>query len=123
MPSDNAKKLEWIKAINRETLPKRVFVCSEHFLDGVPTDRNPYPKVKMVYETKQNTRSTKTAKQNTDFNVKKRKLLEADELSDIGDVLGSSILSTTSRDETEKYPEVMCSFNVVPNPTTCTLTM
>ena len=121
MPSDNAKKLEWTKAINRQTLPKRVFVCSEHFLDGEPTDRNPYPKVKMGYETKQ-TPGRRKLQKITDFNVKKLKLLEADELSDFGDVLESSILSTTSQDETENYPEVTCSFNVVPNPTTCTST-
>jgi hypothetical protein len=52
MPSEGPIRLEWIKAINRKTFPKKVFVCSEHFLDGMPTDRNPFPKLKMGYETK-----------------------------------------------------------------------
>jgi len=43
MPSKESIRLEWNKALNRKELPKKVFVCSEHFIDGKPTDRNPYP--------------------------------------------------------------------------------
>ena len=39
MPSKESIRLEWIKALNRKELPKKVFVCSEHFIDGKPTDR------------------------------------------------------------------------------------
>ena len=52
MPSKESIRLEWIKALNRKELPKKVFVCSEHFIDGKPTDRNPYPKLKLGYEIK-----------------------------------------------------------------------
>ena len=31
---------------------KKVYVCSEHFLDGMPTQRNPFPKLKLGYERK-----------------------------------------------------------------------
>ena len=30
MPSKESIRLEWIKALNRKELPKKVFVCSEH---------------------------------------------------------------------------------------------
>jgi hypothetical protein len=48
MPSEGPIRLEWINAINRKTLPRKVFVCSEHFLDGMPTDRNPFPKLTSI---------------------------------------------------------------------------
>jgi hypothetical protein len=47
MPTDELTKLEWIKAINRKILPKKVYACSEHFLDGMPTQRNPFPNLKL----------------------------------------------------------------------------
>jgi nicotinic acid mononucleotide adenylyltransferase len=34
-------RLQWANTLNRKSLPKQVFACSEHFLDGKPTERNP----------------------------------------------------------------------------------
>ncbi|XP_021360546.1 uncharacterized protein LOC110455005 isoform X1 [Mizuhopecten yessoensis] len=51
LPSADEMRLEWIKAINRETLPKHVYVCSEHFVEGKPTRENPYPALNLGYET------------------------------------------------------------------------
>ena len=45
-------RLEWQKAINRDQLPKTVFVCLLHFIDGRPTERNPTPQLQMGYENK-----------------------------------------------------------------------
>ena len=64
MPSKTPAKLEWIKALNRQSLPKQVFVCSEHFIDGRPTDRNPYPKLKMGYECKKTPGRRKLVRKN-----------------------------------------------------------
>jgi hypothetical protein len=33
-------------------LPKKVYACSEHFLHGMPTQRNPFPNLKLWYERK-----------------------------------------------------------------------
>ena len=74
--------LEWIKALNRKELPKKVFVCSEHFIDGKPTDRNPYPKLKLGYEIKATPGRRKTLRQ--DSAVKKRKLNNDRSDSDMG---------------------------------------
>ena len=43
MPSKESIRLRWANALNRKSLPKQVFVCSEHYLDGKPTERNPIP--------------------------------------------------------------------------------
>lgn len=50
MPSDEPSRLAWTKAINRQVLPKQVYVCSEHFLDDKPSERNQYPKLKLGYD-------------------------------------------------------------------------
>jgi hypothetical protein len=34
-------RLQWANILNRKSLSKQVFACSEHFLDGKPTERNP----------------------------------------------------------------------------------
>ena len=34
MPSKESIRLRWANALNRKSLPKQVFVCSEFFLDG-----------------------------------------------------------------------------------------
>ena len=31
LPTDTTLKSQWVKAINRESLPKTVYVCSDHF--------------------------------------------------------------------------------------------
>jgi hypothetical protein len=77
MPSEGPIRLEWIKAINRKTLPKKVFACSEHFLDGMPTDRNPFPKLKMGYETKGTPGRRKIQKH--EGSVKKRQLNDSND--------------------------------------------
>lgn len=48
--TDAEARLEWIKAINRETLPRQVNVCSDHFVDGKPTKENPNPTENLGYE-------------------------------------------------------------------------
>ena len=48
----------WIKLINRQKIGKRQYwepskdsrVCSDHFVDGLPSEDNPYPTQKMGYE-------------------------------------------------------------------------
>ena len=45
MPAHGPTRLQWIKTINGKTLPKKVFVYSKHFVDGIPTERNPFPKL------------------------------------------------------------------------------
>ena len=41
MPSNESMRLPWANTLNRKSLSKQVFACSEHFLDGKPTERNP----------------------------------------------------------------------------------
>jgi hypothetical protein len=41
MPSKESMRLQWANTLNRKSLSKQVFACSEHFLDGKPTERNP----------------------------------------------------------------------------------
>ena len=43
-------RLQWLKALNRQSAPKRVIVCSLHFLDGKPTVKNPYPQLNLGYK-------------------------------------------------------------------------
>jgi hypothetical protein len=52
MSSKESIRLQWANALNRKSLPKQVFVCSEHVLDGKPTERNPIPQLKLGYEKK-----------------------------------------------------------------------
>ncbi|XP_071170860.1 uncharacterized protein [Mytilus edulis] len=110
MPSDCQIRAEWTKAINRKTLPKTVFVCSEHFLDGLPTERNPFPKLKMGYERKVTPGRRKIHKHDSD--VKKRKLIDCDDDNSDFEELDLSLEVTD-----QSLPEAVCSFNVV-NPTT-----
>ncbi|VDI19094.1 Hypothetical predicted protein [Mytilus galloprovincialis] len=113
MPSKELIRLEWIKALNRKDLPKNVYVCSEHFIDGKPTDRNPSPKLKMGYENKTTPGRRKILKHQ--LSVKKRKLETGDSDSD----MEITELDTTLESEPgastpyEKLPEAICSFNVI----------
>ena len=52
MPSKEPKRLQWASALHRKSLPKQVFACSEHFLEGKPTERIPIPQLKLRYEKK-----------------------------------------------------------------------
>ena len=122
MPSKESIRLEWIKALNRKELPKKVFVCSEHFIDGKPTDRNPYPKLKLGNEIKATPGRRKTLRQ--DSAVKKRKLNDDSSDSDMGISEFDSTLENepgTSASSDSKLPEIFCSFNVVESATTDTV--
>ena len=51
------KKERWIRCVKRVSKEKRPWypyrsdrVCSEHFVDGIPTEKNPDPTVNMGYE-------------------------------------------------------------------------
>ena len=122
MPSKEYVRLEWIKALNGKELPKKVFVCSEHFIDGKPTDRNPYPKLKLGYEIKATPGRRKTLRQ--DSAVKKRKLNDDSSDSDMGISEFDSTLENepgTSASSDSKLPEAFCTFNVVESATTGTI--
>lgn len=110
MPSEGPIRLEWIKAINRKKLPKNVFVCSEHFLDGMPTDRNPFPKLKMGYETKCTPGRRKIQKH--DGSVKKRNLNDSNDQFEQHDDL--------ENEQIHSSPVASCSYSVPT--TTCTAT-
>ena len=112
MPSDELTKLEWIKAINRKTLPKHVYVCSEHFLDGSPTKRNPFPKLKLGYDSKVTPGRRKLARRETA--VKKLKLSYENDSGDdnVSDSTGLKALDISVNNDNETYPEATCSFNV-----------
>lgn len=43
IPKEENERLKWQRALHRNDLPKNVFVCSTHFIDGRPTARNPTP--------------------------------------------------------------------------------
>ena len=53
----HAMRLQWANTLNRKSLPKQVFACSEHFLDGKPTERNPIPVILFLHlqDIKRNT--------------------------------------------------------------------
>ncbi|XP_021377683.1 uncharacterized protein LOC110465879 [Mizuhopecten yessoensis] len=51
LPSDEEVKREWVAALHRKDLPKNVCVCSQHFIDGRPTEQNPAPKINLGYDT------------------------------------------------------------------------
>ena len=57
MPSNESMRLQWANTLNRKSLSKQVFACSEHFLDGKPTERNPIPVILFLHlqDIKQNT--------------------------------------------------------------------
>ena len=55
------KREAWIKLLKRVTADNKEWkpcgndrVCSEHFVDGIPTVENPNPTLKLGYELKQN---------------------------------------------------------------------
>ena len=120
MPSKEYIRLEWIKALNRKELPKKVFVCSEQ--NGKPTDRNPYPKLKLGYELRANPGRRKILRQYSA--VKKRKLNDDSSDSDMEITEFDSTLESeqgTSASSDSKLPEAFCTFNVVESATTGTI--
>jgi len=110
MPSAEPAKLEWIKAINRKTLSKRVFVCSEHFVDGKPTERNPYPKLKLGYENKATPGRRKLLRKHLDS--KKPRIDIADQLDDDNSIQSESRCANSDICEDDILPEAICDINV-----------
>ena len=62
-PSKNSYRVKWIEAMRRVNAEKSVWkpcqsdrVCSVHFVDGVPTEQNPYPTWQLGYEITVSTR-------------------------------------------------------------------
>ena len=60
MKRDKEKRELWIKLMKRETVKRTAWqpkdsdrVCSEHFVDGIPTCKNPNPSLKLGYELNQ----------------------------------------------------------------------
>ena len=54
------KRREWISRMKRETAKKLPWtprpsdrVCSEHFVDGIPTPENPFPFLKLGYSAQE----------------------------------------------------------------------
>ena len=57
---NNHRRQEWIKLMRRVKADKSAWtpggndrVCSDHFVDGIPTVENPYPSLKLGYEVKE----------------------------------------------------------------------
>ena len=100
-------QLQWANALNRKSLPKQVMVCSEIFLDGKSTERNPIPQLKLGYEKK-----TTPGENLWDVNpkVKNEKLIKEENSAGI---YSSDTVSTSSGHKTEHLPEAICEFNVL----------
>ena len=108
MPSKESIRLQWAKALNRKSLSKQVFVCSEKKLDGKPTERNQIPQLKLGYEKKATPGRRKLMRHEPES--KKRKLIQ--EVSGAGIYSGDTV-STSSGHKTEHLPEAICEFNVL----------
>jgi hypothetical protein len=93
-------RLQWANALNRKSPPKQVFACSEHFLDGKSTERNPIPQLKQGYEKKTTPGRRKLMRHEPES--KKRKLIQ--EESSAGIYSGDNV-STSSGHKTEHLPE------------------
>ncbi|KAK0141139.1 hypothetical protein N1851_021880 [Merluccius polli] len=50
MPKDETKTRAWLAALKLKNPPKRVYVCSYHFIDRKPTELNPNPELFLGYE-------------------------------------------------------------------------
>ncbi|CAG2243571.1 unnamed protein product [Mytilus edulis] len=89
MPSDELTKLEWIKA-----------------------KRNPFPKLKLGYDSKVTPGRRKLARRETA--VKKLKLSYENDSDDdnVSDSTGFEALDISVNNDNETYPEATCSFNV-----------
>ncbi|CAC5380854.1 unnamed protein product [Mytilus coruscus] len=112
MPANETKRLQWIKALNRKTLPKHVFVCSDHFLDGAPTEQNPFPKLNLGYESQRTPGRRKLSRQEPESRKRKRLLEESSSTETSVD-----INQTEGPSNSELLPEAFCDFNVVNSPT------
>ena len=50
MPRKEERRLAWLAALRLKYPPKRVFVCSFHFVDKKPTDLHPDPELYLGYD-------------------------------------------------------------------------
>ncbi|XP_077055280.1 uncharacterized protein LOC143706825 [Siphateles boraxobius] len=50
MPKDETKTREWLAALKLKNPPKRVYVCSYHFIDHKPRELHPNPELFLGYE-------------------------------------------------------------------------
>uniref|UniRef100_A0A3P9AYL6 THAP-type domain-containing protein n=1 Tax=Maylandia zebra TaxID=106582 RepID=A0A3P9AYL6_9CICH len=50
MPRKEDRKLAWLAALRLKHLPKRVYVCSFHFIDKKPTELHPNPELYLGYD-------------------------------------------------------------------------
>jgi hypothetical protein len=102
-------RLQWANTLNRKSLSKQVFACSEHFLDGKSTERNPIPQLKQGYE-KKTTPGRRKLMRHEPESKKRRKLIQEES----GAVIYSGdTVSTSSGHKTEHRPEAICEFNVL----------
>ncbi|XP_052447117.1 uncharacterized protein LOC127988404 [Carassius gibelio] len=49
-PKTDVESRKWLAAFKLKNLPKRLFVCSYHFIDKKPTEENPFPELWLGYE-------------------------------------------------------------------------
>ncbi|XP_039464053.1 uncharacterized protein LOC120437550 isoform X2 [Oreochromis aureus] len=50
MPRKEDRKLAWLAALRLKHAPKRVYVCSFHFIDKKPTELHPDPELYLGYD-------------------------------------------------------------------------
>lgn len=49
-PKTDVESRKWLAALKLKNPPKRLFVCSYHFIDKKPTEENPFPELWLGYE-------------------------------------------------------------------------
>ncbi|XP_039522096.1 uncharacterized protein LOC120475475 [Pimephales promelas] len=49
-PKPDVESQKWLVALKLKNPPKRLFVCSYHFIDKKPTEENPFPELWLGYE-------------------------------------------------------------------------
>ena len=117
MRKNDERRQRWIKALNRKNSDGKLWqpnpnsrVCSNHFVDGQPTDSNPDPALNLGYNTSTKAQPPRKlpAKRTlyekiTNPATKKRKSNQATEFADVDLSGGSSTCTITSPD----VPEVI----------------
>ena len=103
MPSKESMRLQWANALNRKSPPKQVFACSEHFLDGKSTERNPIPQLKQGYEKKTTPGRRKLMRHEPES--KKRKLIQEESSAGYIPVIMFLHLQDVKRNTFQKIPE------------------
>ena len=49
-PKTDVESRKWLAALKLKNPPRRLFVCSYHFIDKKPTEENPFPVLWLGYE-------------------------------------------------------------------------